>query len=153
FADRGYRAAVFGYVGHMWELYAFWAVVPVLALSVLARSADVTGIAAASFVVIAVGTLGCVLGGMASRRLGSARVAATTLAGSGLMCLLFPLLPDAPVLLLVALVLWGFFVVADSPQFSELASRFAPADLTGTGLTAMNAIGFAVSVGSIVLLQ
>lgn len=153
FADRGYRAAVFGYVGHMWELYAFWAVVPVLALSVLARSADVTGIAAASFVVIAVGTLGCVLGGMASRRLGSARVATTALAGSGLMCLLFPLLPDAPVLLLVALVLWGFFVVADSPQFSELASRFAPADLTGTGLTAMNAIGFAVSVGSIVLLQ
>lgn len=153
FADRKYRAAVFGYVGHMWELYAFWAVVPVLALGVLARSADVTGIAAASFAVIAVGTLGCVLGGMASRRLGSARVAATALAGSGLMCLLFPLLPDAPVLLLVALVLWGFFVVADSPQFSELASRFAPADLTGTGLTAMNAIGFAVSVGSIVLLQ
>ena len=153
FADREYRAAVFGYVGHMWELYAFWAVVPVLALGVLARSADVTGIAAASFAVIAVGTLGCVLGGMASRRLGSARVAATALAGSGLMCLLFPLLPDAPVLLLVALVLWGFFVVADSPQFSELASRFAPDDLTGTGLTAMNAIGFAVSVGSIVLLQ
>ncbi|QZE27182.1 MFS transporter [Brevibacterium casei] len=153
FADRKYRAAVFGYVGHMWELYAFWAVVPVLALGVLARSADVTGIAAASFAVIAVGTLGCVLGGMASRRLGSARVAATALAGSGLMCLLFPLLPDAPVLLLVALVLWGFFVVADSPQFSELASRFAPDDLTGTGLTAMNAIGFAVSVGSIVLLQ
>ncbi|RAE32356.1 MFS transporter, partial [Burkholderia multivorans] len=75
FADRGYRAAGFGYVGHMWELYAFWAVVPVLALSVLARSADDTGIAAASFVVIAVGTPASVLGGMASRRLGSARVA------------------------------------------------------------------------------
>ena len=153
FADREYRAAVFGYVGHMWELYAFWAVVPVLTLAVLAESADAAGIAAVSFAVIAVGTLGCILGGVASRRLGSARVAASALGGSGLMCLLFPVLPGSTILLLGVLLLWGFFVVADSPQFSELASRAAPSDLTGTGLTAMNSIGFAVSVASIVLLQ
>ncbi|WP_204759269.1 hypothetical protein, partial [Limosilactobacillus reuteri] len=49
--------------------------------------------------------------------------------------------------------LWGLLVIADSPQFSELAARHAPAELTGTGLTAMNSLGFAVSVISIVILQ
>ena len=153
FSDRGYRAAVFGYVGHMWELYAFWAVVPTLTLTALSARVDATGVAATSFAIIAVGTLGCILGGVVSRRAGSARVAATALAGSGLMCLLYPLLPGIPALLVVVLLLWGLFVVADSPQFSELASTFAPDDLTGTGLTAMNSIGFGVSVISIVLLQ
>ena len=30
FADARFRAAALGYFGHMWELYAFWAVVPFL---------------------------------------------------------------------------------------------------------------------------
>ena len=28
FEDRLFRANMFGYVGHNWELYAFWAFVP-----------------------------------------------------------------------------------------------------------------------------
>lgn len=137
----------------MWELYAFWAVVPTLTLTALSAQVEATAVAATSFAIIAVGTLGCILGGVVSRRAGSARVAATALAGSGLMCLLYPLLPGIPVLSVAVLLLWGLFVVADSPQFSELASTFAPDDLTGTGLTAMNSIGFGVSVISIVVLQ
>ena len=153
FRDRMFRAAVFGYVGHMWELYAFWAVVPTLVIAALADPSSPTGLAATSFLVIAAGVLGCVIGGIISRRTGGAAVAAVALAGSGLMCLIYPLLPDVGPLLIAALALWSLLVIADSPQFSDLAARYAPAELTGTGLTAMNALGFAVSVISIVILQ
>lgn len=153
FRDRMFRAAVFGYVGHMWELYAFWAVVPTLVIAALADPSSPTGLAATSFFVIAAGVLGCVIGGIISRRTGGAAVAAVALAGSGLMCLIYPLLPDVGPLLIAALALWGLLVIADSPQFSDLAARYAPAELTGTGLTAMNSLGFAVSVISIVILQ
>ncbi|MGO2942863.1 MAG: MFS transporter [Brevibacterium aurantiacum] len=153
FSDRMFRAAVFGYVGHMWELYAFWAVVPTLVIAALSHPGSPTALATTSFLVIASGVLGCVAGGIISRRTGSAKVAATALAGSGLMCLIYPLLPEVGPLLIAALALWGLLVIADSPQFSELAARHAPAELTGTGLTAMNSFGFAVSVISIVILQ
>lgn len=153
FRDRMFRAAVFGYVGHMWELYAFWAVVPTLVIAALADPSSPTGLAATSFFVIAAGVLGCVIGGIISRRTGGAAVAAAALAGSGLMCLIYPLLPDVGPLLIAALALWGLLVIADSPQFSDLAARYAPAELTGTGLTVMNSLGFAVSVISIVILQ
>ena len=153
FSDRMFRAAVFGYVGHMWELYAFWAVVPTLVIAALSHPGSPTALATTSFLVIASGVLGCVAGGIISRRIGSAKVAATALAGSGLMCLIYPLLPEVGPLLIAALALWGLLVIADSPQFSELAARHAPAELTGTGLTAMNSFGFAVSVISIVILQ
>ena len=156
FSDRRFRAAVFGYVGHMWELYAFWAVVPTLVIAALVDSSTAgnpAALAATSFLVIAAGIIGCVVGGMISRRTGSAAVAAWALAGSGLMCLIYPLLPQVGSLLIAALALWGFLVIADSPQFSDLAAHHAPAELTGTGLTAMNSFGFAVSVISIVILQ
>ena len=153
FRDRMFRAAVFGYAGHMWELYAFWAVVPTLVIAAVGETSGSTGLATTSFLVIAAGVAGCVLGGIIARRAGGAAVAAAALAGSGLMCLIYPLLPDVGPILVAALALWGFLVIADSPQFSDLAARYAPAELTGTGLTVMNSLGFAVSVISIVVLQ
>jgi MFS family permease len=148
-----YRAASFGYFGHMWELYAFWSVVPLLVANNV-PSADVTTIAALSAAVIAAGSLGCIFGGALSARFGSRLVAFVALGSSGLLCVLYPLLSSASLgLKLGALAAWSFFVVADSPQFSALASQAAPANLIGTALTSMNCVGFALTAISIIAVQ
>ena len=153
FRRRDFRAAALGYFGHCWELYAFWTLTPFLVARELARlNAPITSIAWLSFAVIAIGMPGCVLAGRASRRFGSAQVAFVALATSGALCLFYPWLGSAPPLLLLALLLlWGFSVIADSAQFSALASVSAPSDRLGAALAMMNAIGFSLTLPAIAL--
>ena len=144
--DRDVRASAFGYFGHMWELYAFWVLVPLI----VATRLPATQVAAASFAVIGSGFLGCAVGGLLVRRFGSTRVAAAQLATSGLCCVLAPLLLDAPLWLFAAwLLVWGVTVVGDSPQFSTLTALNAPRDAVGSVLTFVNCIGFAITIVSI----
>jgi MFS family permease len=152
FRVRAFRASAFGYFGHMWELYAFWAFVPWL-LAAHAAS-DALQVPLWSFAVIAAGSLGCVLGGLASLRLGSARVAFAQLAASGLCCLASPLAFHAPTpLFLGFLLFWGVVVVGDSPQFSALNAHSAPRERVGSALTIANCIGFGITIFSIELLN
>ena len=150
FASKGFRASAFGYFGHMWELYAFWAFVPV----VLVARAPEFNVPLWSFIIIAVGALGCVVGGLLSLRAGSARVAQVQLAASGVCCLISPLLLLAPPPVVLAfLIFWGIAVVGDSPQFSALNAANAPRESVGSALTIANCIGFAITIGSIQLLN
>lgn len=146
--DARVRSSVLGYFGHMWELYTMWVMVPLI----LATRLQGTTLSWATFVVLGGGALGCVLGGWAAQRWGSARVAAALLATSGACCLATPWLLDAATPLFAGwLLLWGMTVAGDSPQLSTLTARNAPAQAVGSVLTLANSIGFGISIASILL--
>lgn len=151
-----FRAAAFGYFGHMWELYAFWAFVPVILSSYKALHPAIEfSIAFISFLIIGLGGIACAVSGIISEKIGTKRTAATALFLSGLCCFLSPLifLLDSEVMLILFLIFWGLVVVADSPLFSTLVAQNAPAESKGTALTIVNCIGFAITIFSIQLLN
>ncbi|MEZ5652164.1 MAG: MFS transporter [Burkholderiaceae bacterium] len=147
--DRRVRASAFGYFGHMWELYAMLSFTPLI-IGTYLHTGITAGVSLFSFIVIAVGSLGCIVGGLLAKRVGSARVAVAQLAVSGICCLLVPWMMDAPWWLFALwLLLWGITVSGDSPQFSTLTALNSPPAVVGSVLTLVNCIGFAISVGSI----
>jgi MFS family permease len=154
FGPADFRLNAFGYFGHMWELYAFWSLLPFFLAARLSPSRSGLDLAAlVAFLAVAAGGVGCVAGGWISRRLGERRVALGCLAASAACCLVSGLAFRLPLPLLVAfLLLWGLVVVGDSPQFSALAARYCPPEYTGTALTVQNGVGFAVTLFSIQLL-
>jgi len=147
FRNKPFRYTAFGYFGHMWELYAFWSLV-----GAYLADAGVARVPLIAFITIGAGAFGCAAGGWWSRRVGERRIALIALLVSGTMCAASGFahgLPDP--LLITFVIVWGVFVVADSPQFSALAVRYCPPEYTGTALTVQNGVGFAVTLVTIQL--
>jgi MFS family permease len=150
FRSKDLRSASFGYFGHMWELYTLWAFFPMLISAYAAATRQPLNVPFWSFCVIAVGSLGCIGGGILSLKLGSPAVAFFQLLLSGLCCLLSPILFHAPAAIFLGfLLVWGVVVVGDSPQFSALTAQTAPRELVGSALTIVTSIGFFITIISI----
>lgn len=151
-----FRQAAFGYFGHMWELYAFWAFLPFLLENFSAEKAHIN-VPLWSFFLIAIGSIACVLAGILAEYWGAKKVALGALSISGLCCLICPIFAiygdQIPlVLTLIYLLVWGFSVIADSPLFSTLVAQNAKAEVKATALTMVNCMGFAITIVSIQLL-
>jgi MFS family permease len=141
-AHRPTRLAILGYLGHMWELYAMWAA---MAPFLLSRLGDPRAASLAAFLAIAAGAPGCVLAGRWADRWGRERIASLAMVFSGSLALLVGWVPVPPGMLVVLAVAWGFWVVADSAQFSALVTEVSPEDAVGTALTVQTGLGFALT--------
>jgi MFS family permease len=149
--DRGLALANLGYFGHMWELYAMWTWAPAfLAASFRASGSAATWAPVAAFTMIAAGGAGSLVAGKLADRFGRTIITSSSMAVSGLCCLVsgffFGRNPWA--LFLICLV-WGFAVVADSAQFSAGMSELCPAERTGTALTLQTSLGFLLTLVTI----
>ena len=153
FKEKDFRAAAFGYFGHMWELYTFWAFLPAILTYYDSTHTGHIDPSLWTFIIIALGSLACIFGGIFSLKHGSGKVAFAFLTISGVLCLFSPLFYDlAPVFFLGILIIWGMAVIGDSAQFSSLNAQTAPKEFVGTALTIAVSIGFALTIPSIQLL-
>ena len=135
----------------MFELYAFWACVPILLLSTL-ENPSAEQVAGFSFLIIGIGGIGCFCAGFLSQKIGSPSIAAASLVMSALACLLYPLIPNyLTSTKILLLIFWGFFVISDLPLYSSISAQAAPKEIVGTALVIQNCIGFSVSMISILI--
>lgn len=154
FKIRNFRSPAFGYFGHMWELYTFWAFLPALILSYKTKNnLPQINVSQWSFIIIASGSIACVIGGYISEYFGTKKVAVFALGLSCFCCLISPfLLTYANISVLFCfLIFWGMVVIADSPLFSTLVAQNAPTETKGTLLTITNCLGFSLTIISIQL--
>src|SRR4051812_12073607 len=147
---RQWRLATASYLGHMFELYAFWTWIPsFLAASVAAsqRFRAPRLISLLAFTTIAIGGFGSVWGGLFADKRGRERLVSISLFMSGSCCLLSGMLFGGPIWVLGALAMtWGFFVIADSAQFSTLVTESVPPHTVGTALTIQTSVGFLLTM-------
>jgi MFS family permease len=156
FSERDWRLATGGYLGHMFELYSYWTWIPLfIGESLVAqgiKSSPMTASLASliAFTAIAVGGIGCVWGGLVADIRGRERLVTLAMVISGACSVLIAFAFGHSLMILAPIAwVWGFFVIADSAQFSALVTEAVPAHAVGTALTIQTSLGFLLTMVSI----
>ncbi|MEN8233679.1 MAG: MFS transporter [Actinomycetota bacterium] len=149
--NRGVRLSTYGYLGHMWELYAMWTwTAAFLAASAAARGQEDAWVPFATFTIIAIGGPASYVAGRVADRRGRTLVAGTAMAISGASALAtFFVFGRSPLLVVPLFLVWGASVVADSAQFSTMVTETARAERRGTALTLQTGLGFLLTLVTI----
>lgn len=144
--NRRFRLSTVGYLGHMWELYAMWAWVGAFLAASQVASSD-SAVAGWTFAAIAVGAVGAAVAGLGSDRVGRSKTAGIALALSGLAALATPAVyGGSPGVVGAVILIWGFAIVADSAQFSVMATESVRPEARTTALALQTAAGFLLAM-------
>jgi MFS family permease len=144
-----------GYAGHMWELYAMWAWIGTFLAGLGGFANSPSGprqAALAAFACIGIGALGCIVGGRISDRIGRAQAALISLVLSGSAVVVLAFIQRLPLAIVVLVsAFWGFWVIADSAQFSAMVTESADPRYVGSAVSLQLAIGYVATAATIYL--
>lgn len=149
------RFANFGYLGHMWELYAMWAWLVVFLDASFQTSMDIVDATFWSrfitFFAIGVGgAVGCLFGGALADRYGRTALTMGAMSISATCALIMGFLfGSSPFLLTVVAFIWGASIIADSAQFSAVITELVEAEYVGTLLTMQLCLGFLLTLATV----
>jgi MFS family permease len=148
---RSSRLVLFGYLGHMWELYAMWAWIGAFLTTIYGQRflvGDSLSLASLiAFLTFLAGAVGCVLGGLLAQRWGRCLVTSVAMVLSGGTALYLGFLPaDWGWLIAIVAIVWGTAIIADSGQFSTAMTEVTDPAYRGTALTFQTGLGFLLTV-------
>ena len=145
--NRGVRLSTYGYLGHMWELYAMWTWTAAFLAASTAERGGGRWIPFATFAIIAIGGPASYAAGRLADALGRETIAGVALAVSGLSAILTAaVFGRSPFLVVPLFLIWGAAVVADSAQFSAMVTESAADERRGTALTLQTGLGFLLTL-------